>query len=228
MNPILMAAAGITTTHTSSIAVPMSETILYMPFSGTNGSTSFTEEMGGTVAVKEKSGGSSPYISTTQSKFGSSSCYFPGSSLIRVTAAGYLGTGNFTNEFWLYSVQTTPQRVYNSRTSSTTSGDGYDYDTSGEVTSTNKVWLQSDYTIPYNTWIHIAMVNNGGTFTLYYNGQQQAYMTTPTTLNNNYYEIGGQYFNSYYVNCYIQNWLITSYARYTDNFVPPTQYFSLE
>jgi hypothetical protein len=53
MNPILMAAAGITTTHTSSIAVPMSETILYMPFSGTNGSTAFTEEMGGTVAVRK-------------------------------------------------------------------------------------------------------------------------------------------------------------------------------
>jgi hypothetical protein len=76
---------------------------------------------------------------------------------------------------------------------------------------------------PINTWFHVAMVKNGGTYTAYINGTSVGSSTTAlqsTTLTT--WQIGARPSQNMYTLGYISNFRITTNAVYTANFTPST------
>lgn len=157
------------------------------------------------------------------------SCYFNGSG-DQLTASGSgpadFGTGNFTIEMWIYVPANTGayQAFYNSRNS----GSGLFFGLSNGslilIYYVGGVRIQDSVAITLNTWIHVALVRNSGTTTLYKNGVA---VGTPYTDTNNFTstiaEIGKDTSYSYDFKGYMSNVrILKGTALYTTNFTPST------
>ena len=165
--------------------------------------------------------------------------YFNGSNGGLRTLSGSqfnLSTNNFTAECWFYPVSTVDIELF-----SIVSADNGGYsalrlryrngnaDFSLLVSSTRSSWdivKTSAATLLLNTWNHVAVVRNGNTFTVYFNGTS---IGTATTANALYYDATKTtYIGSYNatletMNGYISNArLVNGTAVYTANFTPPT------
>jgi hypothetical protein len=217
-----------------------------MPFDGTNGATTTSDLSNSNHSVTFTG---NAQVSTTQSKFGGSSCYFDGAgdylSLAGSSDWNY-GTGDFTIEFWVYLASTSRQTLMipGTDTASHLSGVGIDYNSVG----TNKLgaWASSNgsswniinadgggngigsTTVTQSAWHHIAFVRNGTSLKLYLDGAQEVSVTSSssicngsgTTLNfGRNAYLGG----TFYMNGYMDEIRITKgVARYTAAFTPPT------
>ena len=175
-------------------------------------------------------------ISTSVKKYGTGSLAFDGTgdylTILANQQQWVLGsTGNFTIECWLYPNAATEGTVAG------TWGSGYTGRWLLYYSGTSIVWHDSAgnsvNSAPVSTgaWVHIAVVRNGSTITLYKAGISQFNQTT----NQNYTTadflgIGGGLTNTRVelppLNGYIDDFRITKgVARYTANFTPPTQAF---
>ena len=178
-------------------------------------------------------------ISTAESKFSTSSLYFDGSGDYLSTGPDFnlaLGSGDFTVEafiyvtslsstsviassrvlsfagilYWIFSVSSTGQLIFQSRTSAGTQY--YAQSTTSAITT--------------NTWYHVAGVRQSNVLTVYVNG-----VAGPTTANDGGNDLSESYvgvsiFNFpgfvSYGSGYIADLRITKgIARYTSNFTPP-------
>jgi hypothetical protein len=164
----------------------------------------------------------SPTVSTS----GSGSLYFAGSSNYLTYASnaafGY-GTGNFTEEVWIYPTA-----------SNWTSGNFYISDHGGNLLQLqyylnalnwNSGAIVGSTTIPANTWSHIAVVRNSTTVVLYLNGTNIGSASSSTNFATTSLTIGsyggGGAGNSY--QGYISNFrAVKGTAVYTGNFTPST------
>jgi len=182
-------------------------------------------------------------ISTTQSKFGGASMSFDGTlDYLTILSNPQLqfGTGNFTVECWSYLVartNTTPCIFsnYNSYVAGALSL--FAGHASGTITryqvalngSTFPV-IQSTTNIAYNTWVHLAVVRNNGTITLYIDGVANGSVASSVSLNGVgtswYIGTSGDAITTCCINGYIDDFRITKgVARYTAAFTPPTSQF---
>ena len=180
-------------------------------------------------------------ISTTQSKFGSSSLYFDGTGDYLKTPTTSRNNfnfrkGNFTIEAWVY-ITAAGQYDLIMGTNASGASTGwqiiYDYPTAGAWNLTFQ--MSSDTygfsfgSISLNNWVHIAATRSGTTVRTFVNGSQ---ITSSTTgggsdineatgtlhIGQGAEVIAGRDFNGY-----IDDIRITKgYARYTANFTPPT------
>ena len=80
-----------------------------------------------------------------------------------------------------------------------------------------------------NTWNHLAVVRNSGTLEFFVNGVSQGTVSNSTNMNSSQpIAIGsGRYTTSnstptHAVKGYIQDFRVSSIARYTSTFTPPT------
>jgi hypothetical protein len=189
--------------------------------------------------------------STAQSKFGSSSMYFYGSSgsnpTTRIRSFGIgnnLNAGDFTVEMWYYPTahNSTGFPVLYTSYETWVSGTGYNGlvallagNTNYAVGSKNKVYLSlgDNYwygttTVPsLNTWTHIALVRNGNRFMVFINGTMEVDTTQAAgALTSNQLAVVGGGTDATGLNCltgYIDDFRLTrGYARYTATFTPPT------
>lgn len=196
---------------------------ILLHFDGANNSTSIIDVMGNTVVRN-----GNPYISTTQSKFGGSSCYFNSTSYLEINGATAFGTGDFTLDFWVYFTATGTY-MFNSRLNETADDYGFDLGTNGSIT-TSDVDQMGATSEPLNEWIHIALVRHNGTLIRYYNGVSNGTCTTlPSTMISTQYQIGGStHANTGYMQGYMDEFCVTpGYARWTANFTPPTEPYSV-
>lgn len=109
-----------------------------------------------------------------------------------------------------------------------------------QITPENKVWFRSASTGPgtwvclsdaisLNTWYHIACVRNGSYQAIYINGQQSG--TTGSCADAISSHSGSIYIGilsngtSYPLNAYLSDFRVSTTARYTTTFTPPTQPF---
>jgi hypothetical protein len=178
----------------------------------------------------------SPVISTTQSKFGGSSMYFPntansGGNLIHFTSSEFaVGTGNFTAEAWVYPTAFSAyNNVCGTRNTSGNNATGYNL----FIVGTGELCVYSDGfyamspagTITLNTWQHIAVCRNGGTTRTFKNGTQVGTTTTfDKNLTNTNLSVGSYNGDNSQPFCgYIDDLRITNIARYTtSSFTAPT------
>jgi hypothetical protein len=178
-------------------------------------------------------------VNTSTKKYGTGSLYFDGNGdYIYPTSASAdfnYGTGNFTIEFWVYSLSG-PAGTYNP-TFFTNHGDG-DWSGGGtglRIHHSNTLFgsgTQLNYSsnIPNNQWVHVALVRNGTTITMYHNGTSVGSVTSftgsvgsstdrPAFATSDGVTTGGRE----WPNCYMDDMRITKgVARYTSNFTPPT------
>jgi hypothetical protein len=179
----------------------------------------------------------SAQISTSVKKYGTGSISFDGSTSYLLsntpnTSVYTFGTGAFTIEFWVYlnSTSSNPQIISFNPTS--TNG-AYPLIYIGGSTTfayyvNNSEVITGSTTPSTGAWYHVAICRSGTSTKLFVNGTQQG--STYTDSNN--YQCGtnrpvigcGGYNLLNKLNGYIDDLRITNgYARYTSNFIPPTQ-----
>jgi len=163
-------------------------------------------------------------------------------SIANATAFNY-GSSNFTIEAWVYlnAVGVGPQSIISTFYSgfSGSNGTGYEFliTTSNFLQfdtwtpNTEQVMTASNNALSVNTWYHVAVVNNGGTFNLYVNGTQctkninitQAVNTNGIAAITVGYSLYSPY--NHPMNGYISNLrIVKGVGVYTSNFtVPSTQ-----
>jgi hypothetical protein len=198
-------------------------------------------------------------VSTVQSKFGGASAVFDGSGdYVTMTAnsAVTFGTADFTWEFWFRTVNKPtsgngrfPVLLRNNGASTFTNGNNWlgIYDRHATInntklsvfnptffTSNSVALLTSTSSVSNNTWYHVAVVRENGTFKLFFDGNLEATRTAnlnidtasgTTTFRD--IRIGmGDSTNDNSYNGFIDELRISSIARYSANFTPQTSAFS--
>jgi hypothetical protein len=183
-------------------------------------------------------------ISTAQSKYGSGSMLFNGTSAYAnlVTPFGNGANlvptlGDFTVECWVNPTTVTAQQtifIVNGNTSSyaacrldinTTGGVQLLVSTNGTTHAINSAL---PYAIPTGVWTHLAVTRAGPAYTIYFNGSPALVSTgvgIATLVIAGTISAVGALFNSSWTgffNGYISDFRVTSYARYLGNFTPPT------
>ena len=171
----------------------------------------------------------STVISTAQSKFGSGSVYFNGSSQYLkagTSSALAFGTGDFTVEFWMYATGSPSDTgILESRT------DGNGATTNGFTLTAfsssvirifcNGILITSSGTSYVNQWVYIAITRSSGTWNLFINGNSVGTSTGSRDLTNTDLIIGGGRYGSTsavtsFINGYIYDLRVTKgVARYT-------------
>jgi hypothetical protein len=192
-------------------------------------------------------------ISTAQSKWGGGSMYFDGSNdnlVVPFNSLYSLDTGDFTVEGWFYFANlNTNSRglvalgdgalasspfIYNAwslvyrGTEANNQLQWFRYD------GTEYGYLTAGVTLAANTWTHIAISRGSGVLRIFVGGvsyYSQANSQSFGAVNTNPLRVGQQSYagaNRYWSG-YISDLRITrGYARYTDNFTPPTGSFRLK
>ena len=172
--------------------------------------------------------------STTQQKVGTASLYLDGSSWATMQGPAYF-TGDFTWEAWVYQTSR-----HASTWSVIFSQDDYAAGNSISCWITHEgkasiyyegggTHFTTSSTFPVNTWTHLAFVREGtGTneFSIYINGTAGVTGTMATSFDQDGIVIGrkestpGNYYTGY-----IDEFRMSSMARYTGNFTPTTAAF---
>jgi len=210
-----------------------------MHFSGSNGSTTFTDNSPSPKTITSNNGAA---ISTAQSKFGGTSGFFDGTddylSVTNSTDFDF-GSGDFTIEYWeyrtTYGVQSpilsrntiayTPYMIgWNDGASPTVltiymSSNGASWNVASAV---------SMGTFTTNVWTHYAVTRNGNTFRTFQNGTQISTFTSSDTFPAGASSLQiGRYDTLYYFKGgYIDELRITKgVARYTGSFTVPNSAF---
>jgi parallel beta-helix repeat protein len=209
------------------------KSLLHM--NGTNGSTTFTDEIGKTWTAYGNA-----QISTAQSKFNGSSGYFDGTGSDYIDTPDHedfnVGSGNFTIDFWAKRNATgVVHRICGQADASYASSS---FGTLVQMWSDNKVYFAVFYgssyvqagstaTITDSNWHHIECCRDGNTLRIFIDGVPDGTAdATGVTVNNatSKFAIGrvGEYDNQYF-NGYIADFRFSKgIARHTTNFTPPT------
>lgn len=183
-------------------------------------------------------------ISTSQSKYGGSSMSFNGTStyarIYTPTGDGarVVGTlGDFTVEAWVNPTVVNVQQTIFIVNSNTTSYAGcrLDINTTGGVQllvstsgSAHAINTASSVAIPSGAWTHLAVVRQGPSYIVYFNGSPVVTSTTVTittaVIAGTISAIGALFNSSWsgFFNGYISDFRTTNYARYLGVFTPPT------
>jgi hypothetical protein len=206
-----------------------SSSSLLMHFSGSNGSTTFTDSGPNNLTITSNNGAT---ISTAQSKFNNSSGLFDGTNdycTISNNSVFDFGAGDFTIEYWEYRTVSTLYKPVLSRNTS-----GYppfmvgwsefgnvNFFSSADGASWNVASAVSMGTITTNVWTHYAVTRNGNTFRTFQNGTQISTFTSTATLpaGSGTVLIGAYATPAYFFQGYIDELRITKgVARYTGSF----------
>ena len=180
-------------------------------------------------------------LSTDVMKNGTGSMFFDGSGdYVKTSASSNLcfGTGDFTIELWYYPLDRVsgyPQIVNNSTgwganaiTLCDRHGDVPTKFTFDMYNYANGRGLVSNATVVNGVWVHLAVVRSGTNIALYINGVLDNSITTSVNVDgggSTFWCAGAENGNSNtFLNGYIDDLRITKgYARYTQNFTPPSQ-----
>jgi hypothetical protein len=147
-------------------------------------------------------------------------------------AAFQFGTGNFTMECWLYSPtglgSAAGDNIFDTRDTNTvsTTSAGVNFFNTGYLNvyigSEN---LGSSTKIPAGSWVHVALVRNGSTATLYQNGVSVVSSSAAgvsNDLSNGYYRTGSWSGDGSFKGYMTNHRVVKGTAVYTANFTPPT------
>ena len=169
-----------------------------------------------------------PPASYSTASYGGSG-YFDGTGdtlSLASNAAFDLASSNFTLEAWIYQTSGTLGPIINRRPAASATGWLF---SAGEFSAfINGAWRQSviTATVTNNVWLHVALVRNGSTFTLYHNGTSVGTYTQTGAVQDLTQAVvvgaaGGTteiLFTGYIANAR----MVVGTAVYIANFTPPT------
>lgn len=205
---------------------------LLMLMNGTNGSTAIGDVTGKTVTVVGNAA-----ISTTQSKFGGSSCYFDGTGdylTLASSSSWNFGTGDFTVEAWVNLSSLTGTRTVFNVGNYQGSGAAFYILAAGQLAIYRGagVAYTGSGVLSTGVWTHVAFSRVSGTVTGYVNGVSQGSVSFTADISDTSLGStvgtgrGGGGYDAVGMHGYIDNLRITKgIARYTDNFTPPNREF---
>ncbi len=208
---------------------------LLLHMNGANGSTAFTDSSSGGLTV---TAAGNAFVSTSEYKFGGSSAHFDGASdAVYLSNGGgdfnFSGQSYWTAEAWFNISSTQNSQAVFSNYKNSSSGWTIQYH-SGNLhlnLSGDGADIISSTTISTDTWYHLAIVNNNGTFTLYVNGTAEGTYNGSVNLSgSSRFSVGNLWYSeSQWLNHfdgYIDEVRITNnVARYTADFTPQTREF---
>ena len=176
-------------------------------------------------------------LSSTQKKFGSTSLYIADNVRVSSTEGFNMGTGDFTMEAWFYfttiGVGFSIFDQWNSGTSLARSQLWHGSSANGQLKFYHSIAGQSTQTISFanptistGSWVHLALVRQGGTVKLYVNGTADS---TSGSTSGNVHRTDDMWFGDQQTGgggapqYYMDDLRITKgAARYTSNFTAPT------
>ena len=165
---------------TSVSSVSFGATHLLLNFNGSNNGTTFTDSSSNNLTATRNG---NTIISTTESKFGSSSAYFDGTGdYLTFSGTNFnLTSSDFTIEAWIRPSSVTGARgIFSKRANIGTYG-GLVFFVNGNLlgfSATNNGYSwgvdfnSGSSTLSINTWYHVAVTRNNDTFRLFLNGTQ--------------------------------------------------------
>ena len=207
---------------------------------GTSGSTTITDSSSNAVSVTANG---NAQIDTTIKKFGTGSIEFDGTGDYLTLGSGTpnypnFGTGSFTIEMWIYNTTSGSQALFNTHRAGVSSGMYFSINTNNALihgsfgNGNNGNNITANNVISLNTWHHIALCREGtgtnqtkifvdGTAVLTYTDASNyaSYTYGPYLAS---YDAGGT--TAEYIG-YVDEFRISTVARYTSNFTPPTAPF---
>ena len=176
-------------------------------------------------------------LSSTQKKFGLTSLYIADNVRVSSTDGFNMGTGDFTMEAWFYFTTLSAGfgifDQWNSGTSLARSQLWHGSSAGGQLKFYHSIAGQSTQTISFadptistGSWIHLALVRQGGTVKLYVNGTADS---TSGSTSGNVHRTDDMWFGDQQTGggnapqYYMDDLRITKgAARYTSNFTAPT------
>lgn len=213
------------------------QTVLLLHCDGENGSSYFCDERHNIVTVNGDA-----RISTAQKMFGTSSAYFDGAGdflSIASSSSLDLGTGDFTIEAFVRASSIGGEKTLIAKRpgGSATQRAWVEVWMSSAgaievgIASNSSTWglrLSSSSVIPLNDWVHVAVVRESGTVTLYMKGVAAASGTYAGVVHfdSAALYIGSETPSLYPWHGYIDEIRITNgVGRYAEDFTPPTTPF---
>jgi hypothetical protein len=200
---------------------------LLLHMDGSNGSTTFTDSSSSAVTVTANG---NAQISTTQSKFGGASGLFDGTgdylSFSTITLSG-----DFTVEAWVYKTArdaSSYTMVFSGPGASGANNCQFSFDDNvegsvGIVLNGAYVVRNAGTQLTSNTWHHVAWCRSNGLVRVFLNGSLLgAGTSTASALIANVARWPGGGFE---MNGNLDDLRVTSAARYTENFTPPSAPF---
>jgi len=160
------------------------------------------------------------------SKFGASSVYFGSGGYLR-TSIAFNYSSNFTIEFWFRRAGSGVNNptLYEAGDIQFGQGGLHISYASNQINASNGIvaGIAGGSLPALDVWVHIALVRNNGTNTLYVDGTSvgTSAQNYGTTVTNNIISIGGAPNYTSYINGFIDDFRQTQAAVYTANFSPP-------
>jgi hypothetical protein len=203
---------------------------LLMHFSGSDGSTTFTDSGPNNLTITSNNGAK---ITSSISKFGGTSGFFDGTNDYLTLPSTITFTGDFTIETWVYwsggSSFVQYAGIISNRSGTGVFSPIYLVNTTGNLEAGNwgiSGYVVSTLAITTGAWNHVALVRSGSTMRFYINGVQDASTGNVSgTLTASNLAIGSSAIPQYW-NGYIDELRITKgVARYTSSFTVPDSAF---
>jgi hypothetical protein len=170
-------------------------------------------------------------ISSTQSKFGGTSMVFDGTGDYAYIPDGFpaFGTGDLTIEFWINPSNVTNNKVslYDARDNQSDSPIVWQNNAGIYLfAASDRIIISSGLSV--GTWAHVALVRSSGVYKLYLDGTASGttYANTDALVAKDLYIAGRYTADTAFYNGYIDDFRISSMARYVSNFTPPTEPFA--
>ena len=202
---------------------------------GASGSTTITDSSSNAVAVTANG---NAQIDTAVKKFGTGSIEFDGSGdYLSIDGTTYPIdlSGDFTIEFFVRHTNASGNQKYiDTRSASVVIADALLIDTSTNfrlfIDGSDRL-LGNAGAPSVNTWYNIAVVRSGTSIKYFLDGTEELDYTqsTPKDYTLDYawaIAVNGTTLTQQYLSGYLDELRITSAARYTSNFTPPTVAFS--
>jgi hypothetical protein len=206
---------------------------LLLHMDGSAGSTTFTDSSSNALSITVSG---STALSTAQIKFGTASGSFTNGKLTAPSSSALSMDGDFTIEFWVYRTGTTG--VVDSIVSAANEGtfliractdpSGAGVFPAADLYGNPGNNIANGLSFTLNTWHHIAIVRNAGTYRVFKDGTD---ITTSTYTDSSTRNLSGLIIGDSSVSGrnfvgYVDDFRITKgLARYTANFTPPTAAF---